>query len=476
MTNLFFQSVTQLAAQYRSGSVSPVDVMNSYIERYKEVNGSVNAFSFTFFEQALKQAEQAEVALQSNAGKALTGIAAAIKDETYIQGQITTNGSELLKEWVAQSTDPVAQRLIDSGAIVHGRTTTPEFSTSGVTWSNLWGVSRNPWNTNITCGGSSGGSAISVASGMTSFANGTDIGGSIRIPAAFCGVYGYKPAHGHVPEIAPYNTDLYCHHGLLTRSLEDLEYIYPLIKGSDWQDSHSFVPDAPINKSLDQIKNLKVAVSKDLGFYQVEDDILDALDNTVKALKAAGAEVEYVDLDWDQRVITTAKTHQRMLMGQLLQRHWDKPEHHAKLTSYVKHYFAKVNTLTTADILDANLYQNEMWQSLSQVFKHFDVMLCPTLATTKIPAQFDYSKDSVQIKSVSVDANKGWFMTYPFNTFGQCPVLSMPNGTCENGVPSSVQIVGRPYQEQGLFTVARALSRTVAADFYQHVFPDFSAK
>ncbi|WP_088330063.1 amidase [Lacimicrobium sp. SS2-24] len=450
-------SVIELLNRMRDKKLSPSELMQSYHQRIKQVNPAVNAFAFQFPEQALEQAKQADALYQQGQYQPLSGLAVAIKDETYIQGQITTNGSHCLANAVATSTDPVPQALMRHGAIVHGRTTTPECSTAAVTWSDIWGISRNPWNTDITCGGSSGGSAIAVASGMASFANGTDIGGSLRIPAAFCGLFGYKPPHGRVAEIAPFNIDPYCHHGLLTRELADLEYLYPFIRGSHWGDSHSFIPDA-IGQNR-PLTSLKVAISPDLGFYAVEPDIRANLMHSAKLLEQAGVAVDVVELDWDEQVIQTAKVHQRALMGMFLRKNLDTPENRPKMTSYLRWYLDQVACLSVEDIFEANLHVCKMWDALASVFRNYDVLLCPTLATTRVPADFDYSQDTISVDGKQVDANKGWFMTYPFNTLGQCPVMSMPNGMCDNGVPSSLQIVGHPYQEQEVFTLARLLEQ-----------------
>ncbi|ALS99747.1 hypothetical protein AT746_16720 [Lacimicrobium alkaliphilum] len=145
-------SVTELLNSMREKQLSPLELMRSYQQRIRDVNPSVNAFAFQFPEQALAQAKAAEQLYQRGDYQPLSGLAAAIKDETYIKGQITTNGSYCLADAVATTTDPVPQALMDNGAIVHGRTTTPECSTAAVTWSDIWGVSRNPWNTAITCG------------------------------------------------------------------------------------------------------------------------------------------------------------------------------------------------------------------------------------------------------------------------------------------------------------------------------------
>jgi Asp-tRNA(Asn)/Glu-tRNA(Gln) amidotransferase A subunit family amidase len=404
--------------------------------------------------------------------KPLDGLAVAIKDESYIANQVTTNGSLLLQHNRVTTTDPVPQRLLDQGAYIHARTTTPEFSTAGVTWSRLWGVTRNPWNTAITCGGSSGGSAVAVATGMASFANGTDAGGSIRIPAALCGLYGYKAPHGRVPEIAPYGLEPYCHHGVLTRTLDDLLYLYPLIKGQHFSDLHSFVPDVNPHLISDKTLNkIRVAVSADLGFYHVEPDIVVALHNTVNELRNIGVEVEWVKIGWDERVIETAKVHQWAMLGQMLRQKYSSTADRALMTSYAQNYLMGADNLRVSDIVAANLYAAKMWESLAEVFQQYDVLLCPTMASNAIAADFDYSRDRAFINGKEVDANKGWFMTYAFNTLNSCPVLAMPNGRSQNGVPTSVQIVGRPYEEAYLFEVARHLSRTLAADFFHTLFP-----
>ncbi len=472
--SLNYLPATELLSLFKSKQLSPVEIVKAYQQRFEQINEKVNAFSFTFFERTLAQAKLAEQAYHNNSAAGLTGLSVAIKDETYVTGEPMTNGSLCLKDYIATSTDPVPEALLNAGAMFIGRTTTPEFSTSSVTWSKLWGVSRNPWNLSMTCGGSSGGSAIAVASGMCSFANGTDIGGSVRIPAAMCGIYGYKPPHGRVADISPYNIDPYCHHGLLTRTLDDMLLAYPHIRGAHWHDSHSFIPD--INPALTptkSIKELKIAISVDLGFYQVDADIKDNLLKTAKILEQAGAIVEFVDLNWDEQVIQTAKVHQRAMMGQMLKREYLDSDKYDELTSYVQLYLENVARTTLDDVFEANLHACKMWDELAKVFKEYDLVVCPTVATSDIAADFDYSKDNVFINEQRVDANKGWFMTYPFNTLGQCPVLSMPNGFCLNGVPSSIQIVGRPYQEEHIFTAARVVEQQQVGQLYKTQFPSF---
>ncbi|WP_394172979.1 amidase [Thalassotalea litorea] len=474
--SLEFCSATELLTLFRDKLVSPVEVLAAYRQQVAQVEPQVNAFTSVFFEQARAAAKSAEQDYTQGEYKPLSGLQLAIKDETYIAGQPMTNGSLLLKDNISTTTDPAAERLLNANASILGRTTTPEFSASSATWSHLWGISRNPWNLDVTCGGSSGGSAIAVASGMCSFANGTDIGGSVRIPAAMCGIYGYKPPHGRIAEISPYNIDPYCHHGVLARCIDDILLAYEHMKGPHIQDSHSWIPDSfsPM-ADLPNVKGMRIAVSQNLGFYQVEQDILDNLLASAKLLEQAGAIVELVDIDWDEQVIQTAKVHQRSLMGKLMLRDHGAPKLRSTLTPYVQQYLEKVAATTLDDVFEANLHVCQMWDKIAPVFAKYDVLLCPTVATTRIPADFDYSKDTVMINNKQVDANKGWFMTYPFNSLGQCPVLAMPNGMCGNQVPSSLQIVGRPYQEAPVFAVGKYLETLQPLRWYQNHFPGFSS-
>lgn len=203
--SLCYLTAEQALRCFRNRELSPVELMTAVINRTETVEPAINAFSFTYFEEALAAAQTAEKRYRDGTARPLEGIPLAVKDESYIEGQITTNGSLLLKDNVANSTSIIIQRLLDAGAIVHARTTTPEFSVAVFTWSKLWGVTRNPWNLAITPGGSSGGSAASLAAGTTTLATGSDIGGSIRVPASLCGLVGYKaPCHTAVfPKTRP---------------------------------------------------------------------------------------------------------------------------------------------------------------------------------------------------------------------------------------------------------------------------------
>lgn len=232
-TALCYLPATEALARFRDGSLSPVELMAAVIARAEAVEPVINAFSFRHFQQAMDQARAAEARYRrrgSDPGP-LEGLPLAVKDSSEIAGMPNSSGSILFKDHVAQSTSFVNQRLLNAGAIVHARTTTPEFSCAVTCHSRLWGVSRNPWNPRYTPGGSSGGSGASLAAGSTTLATGSDIGGSIRVPASCCGVVGYKPPYGRNPQEPPFNLDHFCHVGPMARTVADTLLLQNLMSG-----------------------------------------------------------------------------------------------------------------------------------------------------------------------------------------------------------------------------------------------------
>ncbi|AFU98732.1 amidase [Simiduia agarivorans] len=471
-SELCYLSAHEALRQFADRSLSPVELMQALIARADEVEPAINASAFRFYEQALEQAKAAERAWAEGRARPLEGLAIAIKDETYIEGQVTTNGSRLMQDNVADVTDPVPERLLAAGGIVHARSTAPEFSSAGFTWSDLWGVTRNPWNTAITVGGSSGGSAAMLAAGTTTLANATDCGGSIRIPASMCGVVGLKAAYGRVPEMPPYNADPYVHHGVMARNIADLVLMYNQVAGPHPADITSFLPDDPfLPAEYPSLAGVKVALSLDLGFYRLEPDVRRNTLAFAERLRDLGATVDLVEIDWDERCIRTAQVHQGSLLGTLVREKYGKSEQRSLMTSYARRYLELADQVTLEDVLEADRYAQHMWTALAKVFERYAILLCPTTATTQVPANYDYAKDQMRVDGELVEPIKGWFMTYPFNTLSRCPVLSMPSGFGANGVPTGVQIVGRPYREMDVMAVGYQVEKAFGNWYAQGAWP-----
>src|SRR2546423_439126 len=267
MDDLSYLSATEARRMFRARTLSPVELMQAVIAQAEKVEPSINAFAETHYETALVQARAAEAAYAGRGASpaALDAIPVAVKEEAAIEGQKNTFGCLALKDDVADHTAVFVQRILDAGGIVHARTTTPEFSCAPVTWTKLWGVTRNPWNLEFAPGGSSGGSGASLAAGSTTLATGSDIGGSIRIPASFCGVVGFKPPYGRVPEVEIFNLDHYCHEGPLARTVDDAALLENVIAGPHASDVASLRPKLEIPDDQPGIKGLRLALSHGLG-------------------------------------------------------------------------------------------------------------------------------------------------------------------------------------------------------------------
>jgi len=212
---LTYLSATEALAKFRSHEFSPLELLDAVIARSQATEPLVNAFMDTYFDEARHQAAAAGEAYANGTARPLEGLPIAAKDEPRVDGRRWTQGSLLFENEIASGTDPITQRVLDAGGIIHAHTTTPEFSMAIVTWTYLHGITRSPWNPAMTSGGSSGGSGASLASGSSLLATGSDIGGSIRIPASMNGVVGFKPPWGRVPEFWPWNREPYAASGLV---------------------------------------------------------------------------------------------------------------------------------------------------------------------------------------------------------------------------------------------------------------------
>jgi hypothetical protein len=231
--DLCYLTATEAAALFRARKLSPVELLSAQIARAEAVEPEINAFTYRYFDDAMAAAKKAEARFMKPGARprALEGLSVAIKDAGHLKGKPTSAGSLTSDEAPQPATSPINDRVLRAGAIAHARSATPEFSCASVTHSRRWGVTRNPWAPALTPGGSSGGAGASLAAGTSTLATGSDIGGSIRIPAACCGLVGYKPPRGRNPIDAPFNLDFYCHTGPLARSVGDAMLLQNVMSG-----------------------------------------------------------------------------------------------------------------------------------------------------------------------------------------------------------------------------------------------------
>ncbi|MGB3139677.1 MAG: amidase [Aestuariivirga sp.] len=454
--DLCYLPAAEALRQFKAKKLSPVELMRATMARAEATAKKTNCLTYTHFDEAMALAKKAEAKYAKGARTgALEGLPIGIKDESYIKGKPTSNGSLIMKDYVGDHTSPMNERIIAAGGIVHARTATPEFSCAGYTWSRLWGVTRNPWNRKFTPGGSSGGSAASLASGTSAIATGSDIGGSIRIPASTCGLVGYKPPYGRNPDDPPFNLDFYCHTGPLARTVEDAIVLQNVMSGPSPLDISTLRPKLTLPTTYKPIKGWKIAFSMDLGFFEVDREVQK---NTLAALdvfRSLGATVETVDLGWTEEVLEAGMDYLRHLFGASLSRLLKK--HGKDMTSYARKFAQEGQKSKAVDFVRTLDVANKMYSTLGPMLEKYNVLVCPTTALAAVPAEFDQSKDSVKINGKTIsNPFLGWVMTTPFNTMSRCPVVSVPSGRARNGVPTGIQIVGRTYCDGDVFQAAMA--------------------
>jgi len=456
--DLHYVAATDALRMFRTKELSPVELMKAVIERAGKVEPKINAFADTHYESALDQARLAEARYtgKGDGPRPLDGLPVAVKEEAAIAGQKNTLGSLALKDVVADHTSAFVQRILDAGGIVHARTTTPEFACAPVTWSRLWGVSRNPWNGDFSPGGSSGGSGASLAAGSTTLATGSDIGGSIRIPSSFCGVVGFKPPYGRVPEVEIFNLDHYCHEGPLARTVADCALLENVIAGPHPSDVASLRPKLEIPYRLEGIDGMRIALSTDLGCYEVDADVVANTRLAADRLRETGAVVEEVSLPWDRAMIGRAgRIHFGMIFGpsikELYQRAGDQ------FTSYAKRFVEEANDVTKDEFVEGLALEAKIYEPLGHLLERYDALVCPTFVVPALPAEYDGEPTIVNGRSMSdwIDV----LMTLPFNIASRCPVLSVPSGRARNGVPTGLSIVGRTYDDVTVFRIGGALEK-----------------
>jgi len=462
MTELPYLAATDAIARFRARELSPVELMTAVIARAENVEPAIGAFCEQRYERALEAARAAEdrYAAPDGAPRPLEGLPIAIKEEQALAGEPLRLGSLLTGDVPEPADHPVVERVLAAGAIPHARSTTPEFSSAGFTHSRLWGVTRNPWHLGRSPGGSSGGSAAALAAGAATLATGSDIAGSIRIPASMCGVVGFKPPHGRVPDVSPYTLDSYCANGPLARTVGDCALLEDVLAGPHPYDPVSQRPRHRLPAALGEVAGLRVAVCPVPGDYVVDPDVAANARTAAAALADAGAVVEEVELQWSrERVVRAARVHYATLWTPYLASLLDGDGDERAMPYTLDLMRGCAAALDETGVYGGVLLEAEMLDALGAVHERFDALLCPTLALPALDAGEDYVGGGPTIDGRRLGDYFEMLLTIPFNVAGRCPVLSLPSGRAADGVPTGVQIVGRTYDDDTVFHVGAALER-----------------
>jgi Asp-tRNA(Asn)/Glu-tRNA(Gln) amidotransferase A subunit family amidase len=459
--DLCYLSAHEALNLFARRKLKPSALMAALQARSEKINPVINCFADQYWDEGLAAASRADSLYASPGAKLrpLEGIPLAVKDAQRVAGKRTTHGSLIFKNSIDDHSDPMIERLQDAGAIIFARTTTPEFCLSGVTHSRIWGITRNPWNTEWGPGGSSGGSGAALAAGLTTLATGTDIGGSIRIPAACCGIVGYKPPHGRNPDGPPASFDRFNHCGPMARSVADAALMQNMTSGPHPLDHDSIRSRIKLPVKPENLKGMKLAYSMDFGYVNVNPEVRNNTLAAIEVFKSLGARVSEVDLGWTSEVDADCM-HWYNLMSFGRQTLWHREKHRDLMTDYALKFAESCETKVTADDVHkpwARLHQ--MYQTLGPVLDNHDIFICPTNNAPGVKAGHDPWDMNFTINGKTADPEYGWVMTHQFNMLHNCPVLAVPSGFASTGVPTGIQIIARTFDDARVFKVGLAYEK-----------------
>jgi Asp-tRNA(Asn)/Glu-tRNA(Gln) amidotransferase A subunit family amidase len=460
--DLCYLPASTLAARIRARQVSPVEVVDVVIDRIKRLNPNLNAYVTLDLENARKDAQMKDKMRREHPDRdlgLLHGVPVAIKDDLEVAGLHFTCGSRLREEVLGKSDDLTVARLRQAGAIILGKTNEPEFGHKGVTDNKLFGTTPTPWNRQYTAGGSSGGSAAAVAAGMAYLALGTDIAGSVRIPASCCGVVGFKASFGRIPRVPAGNafvTQWYI--GPLARTVADTALALRVLAGPDNRDPFSLPALAEMELSLEgDLSGLKVTFCSRPTGVPVEAEVAEAAEKTARLLEKRGVKVvpreeplHRAPLD-ALRIIFRAAA----LADAGITDGADFKKKRDLLTDTFAAFVEPGLKLTLHDYLEAQARVTTFQeQSAPDYWKDCDVLATPTLAVPPFSTKVALGPE--QVCGENVDPQMGWAFTWPFNLNGE-PAVSIPCGWTGDGLPLGLQLVGRRGQDGLVLRVAAAI-------------------
>ncbi|WP_181273935.1 amidase [Brevibacterium oceani] len=497
-------SATEALAAFRAKELSPVDYLEAHIGRITHLDDQVNAVT-EVVEEAVTSAKDAEKfyanatdddLAEAAATRPLLGLPVIAKEKHAIAGRGLTQGLLHERDTIAEADAAVIARIRAAGGYVHARATSPEFSCATITHSPMWGVTRNPWNLELSPGGSSGGSAAALAAGYAPLATASDIAGSTRLPAAFTGTVGFKAPYGRIPGAQPLAADWYRGDGPMARTVADAALLarvmiglapsdHATIDSTGWLDGF----DATSAEVVDRLRGRRVALCLRLGGFPVGEDIIANTRATASALEKAGAIVEEIELPWTaERIFETAFTHFGNLLAQAMRA--ATRGHEDTLADYTLQFMADAEAVAARRSLYEGLAMEAQIQAeLAAAMDGFDVLLAPTSAVAGLEAGASYldgitidaggvgregHRDSggtgssgaghdgsaeQTVEGIHLDHYWQAHMTMPFNICNRVPIVNVPSGMADCGIPTGVQVVAHPYDDRAAFEIAAAIEQ-----------------
>lgn len=467
-----YLSATELLARFRAGSLDPVEYFEVLVEAAQLQQATVNCAAGLFLDQARAMAQEARRRYAAGTARPLEGVPVIIKEETSVKGWPRPLASLVFKDRVAAENHPIVDKLLEAGAIPYFQATNPEFCVLGHTWSKMYGVTRNPWALPYSVGGSSGGSGAALAAGVAPLATGSDMAGSIRLPASLCGVYGYKPPFGRLACAPGDEYMVQAVEGPMTRTFDDLVLMQNVLSGPH-PSSFTTLPYTALPTEYGDLRGIRIAYSPAFGHPALANDVARNLLKALDGLRQRGATVEEVELNWDLAEIND------VLLAGLRAIFVDEFMHAipdaaaGQLNSYSAHLRQQAKELPASVTPSALVGQKLHREMHEKVWgKGYAAFICASMLTTDLAADQDPVAEPVlQRDGHSIDAYLGWCLTPPFNLLNRYPVLAAPTGLSDLGVPTGMQIVANAFDDETVFKVAANHARAGTSRLFIDQFP-----
>ena len=457
--SLCYRAATDLVGAIRQREIAVAEVMEAFLARIAEVNPQVNAIVTLLGDEARATARALDAKPEGGDDKPLFGLPIAVKDVALTKGIRTTFGSPIYGDFVPDVDELFVERLKAAGAIIIGKTNTPEFGAGSQTFNTVFGVTRNPYDLDKTCGGSSGGAAAALACGMVPLADGSDLGGSLRNPASFCNVVGFRPTPGRVPSWPKQlSSDPLGVNGPMARSVEDLGLLLSVMAGPDPRVPISLLePGAAMRDPLAaDFKGVRVAWSPDLGRYEVDREVTAVLQAQLREFEALGcvvvpAQPDLSDVDDIFQILRAWQFAVRFAATY--------SQHRDLLKDTIVWNIERGLALTADDISAAEMKRTQLIERVAGFFAEYDFLLCPAVQVPPFSIEQEWV---TRINDVDMPTYLDWMGVCYAITVTGCPAISVPAGFTASGLPIGLQIVGPRWQDFAVLQLAHAFETVTA--------------
>jgi len=471
--NLCELSASEVISLLKRREVSPLELVEASADRIQLTDGHINAIPTRCFDRARQHAKK----IMENSNRHQTdnpawlgGLPISVKDLVAVKGVRTTWGSPIFSSHIPSKSDILVEILESNGAIVIGKSNTPEFGAGANTFNEVFGKTYNPWNISKTCGGSSGGAAVSLATGQVWMATGSDLGGSLRIPASYCSVTGLRPTPGRVPHgPADVAFDTLTVDGPMGRNALDTAIFLDAMCGTNVNDPISLPkPASPFADAVyhkHQYLPTRVAYSPDLGIFPVDKKVAEICKNAARCLEKVGVKVEDGSPSFTNAVETFQVLRAALFAGTKI----NLLEHHREaLKPELIWNIEKGLSLTSQEIGKAQVARSKLYQRMSQFFQDYDLLICPTVITPPFDVNIRYIEE---LDGYKFENYVDWLgMTFVLSLTG-CPAISTPAGFTDDGLPVGLQIIAPPQAESKLLATSAVLEEIIDLPHKTPIFP-----